>query len=102
MAVGITAMCGTYLRLRGARMILTHEPNQHALKKILKQRTDLAKLRKFDDSIRGGCFFAREPEGKLSDIELSSDGTNLPDKSSEMTTKINEKAKEELTTGTDK
>ena len=44
MAVGITAMCGTYLRLRGARMILTHEPNQHALKKILKQRTDLAKL----------------------------------------------------------
>ena len=102
MAVGITAMCGTYLRLRGARMILTHEPNQHALKKILKQRTDLAKLRKFDDSIRGGCFFAREPEGKLSDIELSSDGTNLADKSSEMTTKINEKAKEELTTGTDK
>ena len=96
MAVGITAMAGAYLRLRGARMICAHEPNQSALRKMLKQRADLAKLRDFDDSIRGGCFFAREPESKLSDIELRNDGS-APAKSAEMTTKINENAREEPT-----
>jgi hypothetical protein len=97
MAIGVTAMCGAYLRLRGARMILEHEPNQHALKKMLKQRTDLAALRDFDDSIRSGCYFAREPESKLSDIELKNDGNSTADKSAEMTRKINEKAETELT-----
>eukprot|EP00943_MAST-04B_sp_MAST-4B-sp1_P004026 g4026.t1 len=97
MAIGVTAMCGAYLRLRGARMILDHEPNQHALKKILKQRTDLAALRKFDDSIRGGCYVAREPEGKLSNIKLKNNGNSTADESVEMTTKINEKAETEPT-----
>merc|ERR1712196_86591 len=73
MAIGITAMAGTFLRLRGARMIESHTPNPSALKKIRKQREDLAKLRNFDASIRRGCFFAREPAKKLADLELTSD-----------------------------
>lgn len=100
MAIGVTAMCGAYLRLRGARMIIEHEPNQDALKKMLKQRTDLAALRDFDDSIRSGCFFAKEPESKLSDLELKGDdnGTNFKSSETEMTTKIDENAETEKTT----
>ena len=65
-------MAGTFLRLRGARMIgLTHLIQ--VLKKIRKQREDLAKLRNFDASIRRGCFFAREPAKRVADLELTSD-----------------------------
>ena len=90
-------MAGTFLRLRGARMIESHTPNPSALKKIRKQREDLAKLRNFDASIRRGCFFAREPAKKLADLELTSD-ISESEKFADMNKDINTATPTETTT----